>query len=59
MKPLIFARGEQYTPMSEGVHGPLNSKDHYGTGMAFLICFETGFLIKKSYKKVVLNLDFL
>ena len=42
-KPFLFARGEQYTPMSEGVHGPLNSKDHNGTGMTFLICFEPYF----------------
>ena len=30
-EPSNFARGEQSTPLSEGVHGPFNSKAHYVT----------------------------
>ena len=34
-----FARGEQSTPLSEGVHGTLNSKAHYGTRMTIFDMF--------------------
>ena len=61
-EPLIFARGEQNTPICEGVHGTLNPKDHYGTRTACLIYFEPYFLsktIQNHLKKSILNLAFL
>ena len=55
---LWISRAANKTHLCLKVHGPLNSKDHYGTRMAFLLCFEPYFLSKfyiKSFKKLQIS----